>query len=94
VRARNVSDGKRREGARAWKLGQAKRTRGRKAGHARWGEAGHADGLCWAGPKTVKVKEISFLFLFNKFKGNFQMNFEFSFVFSKSAHNTKYYAAA
>jgi hypothetical protein len=46
-----------------------------------------------AGPKTEKVNEIPLLFLFNIFKANFQMNFEFSFVFSKSAHNTKYYAA-
>jgi hypothetical protein len=65
-----------------------------KPGYARGRQAGRAVGCCWAGPKTEKVNEIPLLFIFNIFKANFQMIFEFSFVFSKSAHNTKYYAAA
>jgi hypothetical protein len=38
------------------------------------------------------VKGIPFSFSFLKFSSHFSKDFEFSFVFSNRAHNTKYYA--
>jgi hypothetical protein len=55
---------------------------------------GALSGCCWAGPNPRREMKIIFFFLFQYFKAFFQSVLNFSFVFSKSAHNTKYYAAA